>query len=415
MPHRDGLARAAAPRSGAFAVVYKAVDPEGKPLAVRTFSTESPLRREHYQLLGNYLKSHKLRSLIDFEYRDDAIRSAGDGKWYPMLLMEWVEGQTLFQWVRCKCRKGKTDSLVKGSRHWCALVAKLADARVAHGDLQHANILVTRAGRLKLVDYDGMAVPGLFGRRNLEVGLQPYQHRQRDATTLLSPDLDNFSALLLYVAPAPLAAQPQLWLTHVEQPHYDKLLFRNEDFLAPDQSLLRRDLRGSPDAEVRMLADRLFASAAGSMDAVPPLSEIVDGQVVPPVDAKQSRGRRNPRCNRLGSRLPRRRVVLEIVRGALSGQAIAVHNPGVLLVGRGEDCLLRLADDPRVSRHHLLLEIDPSRVRMRDLGSRNGTRLNGTRYGGRAACDGQREAEVRHGDLITLGHTTIRVQFEPGP
>ena len=43
------------------------------------------------------------------------------------------------------------------------------------------------AARSKLVDYDGMCVPALVGRRNLEVGVEPYQHPQRNESTRLSP------------------------------------------------------------------------------------------------------------------------------------------------------------------------------------------------------------------------------------
>ena len=39
---------------------------------------------------------------------------------------------------------------------------------------------MTRTGRLKLVDYDGMCVPALVGRRNLEFGVAPYQHPRRN-------------------------------------------------------------------------------------------------------------------------------------------------------------------------------------------------------------------------------------------
>jgi serine/threonine-protein kinase len=45
-------------------------------------------------------------------------------------------------------------------------------------------------------------------------------------------------------------------------------------------------------------------------------------------------------------------------------------------VGRASDCLIRLPSDLEyciVSRHHCLLDIAPPEVRVRDLGSLNGT------------------------------------------
>ena len=46
------------PWAGAFAVVYKGLAPAGKPArAIRVFTTESPERRERYDLIHEYLKA----------------------------------------------------------------------------------------------------------------------------------------------------------------------------------------------------------------------------------------------------------------------------------------------------------------------------------------------------------------------
>lgn len=262
--------------AGQFAVVYKGIDAQGTALAIRAFIRESSDRREHYDRISEYLRTRPLRCLVDFEYRDAAIR-APDGRWYPLVVMDWVEGLTLFEWVQSKCRVGKGASLGKAAQHWLRLTGELGAARIAHGDLQHANVLVTPRGYLKLVDYDGMCVPALAGRRNLETGLAPYQHPQRNEQTVLSPQLDGFAALVIYVALRALAADTSLWQRYVEQPGYDKLLFRSADFRDPAPSALLGDLRHSPDAAVRALAARLVSLAAGPLDDVPPLGQLVEG------------------------------------------------------------------------------------------------------------------------------------------
>ena len=265
------------PWAGAFAVVYKAVDPwRNEPFAVRVFSSESPERRERYELMSAYLRGRKLRCLCEFEYRDQSIRSAGDGKWYPVILMEWVQGETLFKWARARCLEGNAAALARAAERWVEVVRELYDARVSHGDLQHANIMVTEAGEIKLVDYDCMCVPALVGRRNLEVGVEPYQHPGRNEHTLLSLDLDHYSALVIYVALRALAVAPTLWHKHVEQPGYDKLLFRKEDFLSPGTSALYQDLMQLPDSELRDLAGQLFGYVRVPMDQVPPLGQLAN-------------------------------------------------------------------------------------------------------------------------------------------
>ena len=93
-----------------------------------------------------------------------------------------------------------------------------------------------------------------MGRRNLEVGVEPYQHRERGAATLLSLDLDNFSALVIYV-PAGAAADPGLWPKYVEQRARQAALSR-EDSMPGSLAACAAVARGA-GPEVRELMERL--------------------------------------------------------------------------------------------------------------------------------------------------------------
>ena len=301
------------PWSGSFAVVYKGIlgagdsgnveaqgmkaqsrlstslfdisgssvrhSPGSREFAIRVFTTRSPQRQERYDLISEYLKSRRLKCLVDFHYTDPGIRSAGDGKWYPLVIMEWVRGQTLLDWVRAMCREGNRRVLAEVAEKWVQTVKELADASIAHGDLQHGNVMITDGGQLKLVDYDGMCVPSLVGRRNLEVGVAPYQHPTRNENTRLSLELDNFSALVIYVALRALSLDPGLWRQHVERMGYDKLLFRPEDFQAPAQSPLLDDLMKLPDPDLRELVERLVHFAAAEAHEVASLGQVTNPYV----------------------------------------------------------------------------------------------------------------------------------------
>jgi hypothetical protein len=112
-------------------------------------------------------------------------------------------------------------------------------------------------------------------------------------------------------------------------------------------------------------------------------------------------------------------VLFQIVSGPLSGSSFTFAAHDTFLCGRHSDCHARILKDPRVSRHHFLLEINPPDVRLRDLGSLNGTYVNGQKIGGRnavetpqsAAARSYPEAEVRDGDQIVVGRTTINVSI----
>lgn len=280
--------------AGQFAVVYKAVDATGTPLAIRVFSTESPQRRGRYEQIGEHLTARRLACLVSFEYREEEIRCLRDGKRYPVVLMDWVEGETLFPWLQNQCRRGNVASLMSAARQWLEVAAELSREQVAHGDLQHANIMVTPAGRLKLVDYDGMCVSALVGAECLEFGTPPYQHPHRNARAQLSLRLDDFSALLIYVALHALAVDPALWEKYVERTNYDKLLFREDDFRFPQTSALRRDLLNSAKPYVRDMTELLFAAAAGNLDDVPPLQEISERCQLPMPPSSDDRTSRQP-------------------------------------------------------------------------------------------------------------------------
>ena len=71
---------------------------------------------------------------------------------------------------------------------------------------------------------------------------------------------------------------------------------------------------------------------------------------------------------------------------------------GATRVGRSASCGITI-DDPSISREHAEIVIDEEGARVRDLGSRNGVRINGVRIAG--------EALLKDGDKIGLGQQDL--------
>src|SRR5204862_5119825 len=72
------------------------------------------------------------------------------------------------------------------------------------------------------------------------------------------------------------------------------------------------------------------------------------------------------------------------------------------LVGRSRRAHFRLPQkDKYFSRVHFLIEINPPRLRIMDMGSRNGTHVNGQKVD---------MTDLKDGDQIRAGHTVLRVQ-----
>jgi len=70
-------------------------------------------------------------------------------------------------------------------------------------------------------------------------------------------------------------------------------------------------------------------------------------------------------------------VKLFVVHGRPQGKSF-LFPPGEFLFGRGSECHIQPNSD-WVSRQHCLLRVGPEGVSVRDLGSRNGTLVNGQR------------------------------------
>lgn len=114
-------------------------------------------------------------------------------------------------------------------------------------------------------------------------------------------------------------------------------------------------------------------------------------------------------------------VKIAVVNGPLKGTSRSFREAGHCVIGRAEDCDLRLSlpQNPtfaNVSRHHCEIEIDPPTVHVRDLGSRNGTWLNGQklRHGG-VYLENEADRQpgefvpLGDGDMLDIGHNRIRI------
>src|SRR5262249_46811326 len=99
---------------------------------------------------------------------------------------------------------------------------------------------------------------------------------------------------------------------------------------------------------------------------------------------------------------PRASYRLTVVEGLDAGRELRIdgREPSRVLVGKGPTADLKLVD-PAVSRRHLALEIERGPLRVTDLGSTNGTRVDDTEVA---------DAYVRGGEAVRIGSTVLRVE-----
>jgi predicted component of type VI protein secretion system len=96
---------------------------------------------------------------------------------------------------------------------------------------------------------------------------------------------------------------------------------------------------------------------------------------------------------------------LLVVQGRPYGKCL-LFPVGDYYFGRGPECHVR-PESEWVSRQHCLLRVTPSGVYVRDLGSRNGTLVNGALV--------ESERQLVHGDQVQIGPLVFEVQMDAGP
>lgn len=213
--------------SGNFASVFSVLGTDGKRYAIKCFTRDVVDLHTRYSAVSTQLSRLQRPWQVSFDYQPAGILV--QGRWLPILKMEWIEARGLLVWLEANLHDPQAIADIAVA--FATAVTDLQAAGLAHGDLQHGNLLVDRSGQLRLIDYDGMFLPSLAAHGAAEKGHINYQSPARtmkdyDAT------VDRFGAWLIYVSLLLLLQDPGLWA----QFHADgeeKLLFGLSDFDDP--------------------------------------------------------------------------------------------------------------------------------------------------------------------------------------
>jgi hypothetical protein len=253
------------PISGAFASVYQ-MNCSARRWAVRCFLREVSDHQARYQAISAHLRSARLPFTVGFDFLAEGIRIRG--KWYPILKMEWIDGEPLNLYIERNLTNPA--ALQALATRWLETLAAMRREGIAHGDLQHGNVLVSN-GQIKLIDYDGMYVPALAGLGSHEEGHRNYQHPGRGGGDY-GPYLDAFSGWVVLLSLAALAVDPRLWqrLNGGDE----CLLLRRDDFEKPQRSKAFQSILAGRTPELRAIAKQVQSYLSMPLAQVPPLDAV---------------------------------------------------------------------------------------------------------------------------------------------
>lgn len=218
--------------SGNFAVVFKMKDEYGKQYAVRCFHRVQKGREKNYMLICEELAKVSSPYLSPIKYYDkELLVESGE---YPVLLMDWVEGMTLDNYIRKFIDDKK--ALSQLTANFKNLAIWLLNQPFAHGDLKPDNILVKNDGSLVLVDYDGMFIPAMKGQKAKEIGSPDFRNPSRTEYDF-NKDVDTFPIISILLSLELLVENKEYLSQYGAE---DRLLFSEKDYRNIEDSRLYR-------------------------------------------------------------------------------------------------------------------------------------------------------------------------------
>ena len=219
--------------SGAFAVVFKMQDKSsGKYYALKCFTEEQEGRADAYRQIADELDMVDSPYITSVKYMEKELfaDSQCEEDEFPVLLMDWVEGETMETYISSNyCNQYAMSMLCY---RFGKMAAWLRTQSFAHGDVKPDNIIVRPDGSLSLVDYDGMFVPSMKGCKSPTVGTKDFSHPLRTVDDF-DETIDDFSLANIALSLKAISMKPTLLDIYGAS---DRLLFSENDYRNPSNS-----------------------------------------------------------------------------------------------------------------------------------------------------------------------------------
>ena len=219
--------------SGAFAVVFKMQDKStGKYYALKCFTEEQEGRADAYRQIADELDMVDSPYITSVKYMEKElfVDSQCEEDEFPVLLMDWVEGETMETYIAANYHNQSAMSML--CYRFGKMAAWLRSQSFAHGDVKPDNIIIRPDGSLTLVDYDGMFVSSMKGSKSPTVGTKDFCHPLRTMDDF-DETIDDFSLASIALSLKAISMKSTLLDIYGAS---DRLLFSENDYRNPSNS-----------------------------------------------------------------------------------------------------------------------------------------------------------------------------------
>lgn len=255
--------------SGGYTTVFPFHKQSGKKVAVRLWIADIGDAKKRSLEISNYLANLNSAYFAGFKYIDDAVLV--NGTLHPIVLMDWVDGKPLKEYINSNI--SNSSAILDLATRFKQMTEYFHQQNIAHGDLQHGNLLVKNDGSLVAIDYDSMFIEPLQGMEDTIKGLSGYQHPARHSNKKINPKLDYFSELVIYLSLLVFADKPKIWTDYYQT---EDLLFSKTDFENPNNSKLIKDCFQSTNTSILELTNEMLEELkVNDISQLRPLEELL--------------------------------------------------------------------------------------------------------------------------------------------
>jgi serine/threonine protein kinase len=237
---------------------------------------------DHIKRVCDCFNQYKIDYVRGYSYIERAVK-LNNGVVIPAVLMDWVNGSILIDYVRDNYRNSTTiRQLANCFFSMCQYHKKYS---MAHGDLSAGNIIVQPGGDICFIDYDSFYFHEFgFSIPEYTKGTPGYQHHERlnsKTPKNIDSSTDYFSQIVIYLSLIAIAAEPKLF-----EPLSDEcLLFQGGDLQSQENflnSTIYKKVLAIKNEEVQQLLRELVKSLGCSLAEVRSLVDLKSEPIVLP-------------------------------------------------------------------------------------------------------------------------------------
>lgn len=226
---------------------------------MKCFTEEQKGRAEAYRQIAEELEFVDSPYITSVRYleKEMFIDSNCEEEEFPVLLMDWIEGETMEAYITDHHADQYAMSML--CYRFCKMAAWLRSQQFAHGDIKPDNIMVRPDGTLTLVDYDGMFVPAMKGRKSPTIGTKDFSHPQRSVDDF-DESIDDFALASIALSLKAISIDPSLY---GEYGASDRLLLSAADYLDLSKSKVMAALQSLlADEDMKTLMSLFLLASA---------------------------------------------------------------------------------------------------------------------------------------------------------